>query len=434
VSVPRLAYTALVYALLPAALARLAWRGRREPGYREHIGERFGRYEEAPHREPLLWVHAVSVGETRAAEPLVRELASRNPDHRILLTHMTPTGRRTGAAVFGHDVLRAYLPYDYPGAIARFLDHYHPRAGVLLETEIWPNLVHGCKVRGIPLYLANARLSEKSASGYAHFAGLSREAFGSLAAVAAQTGEDAERLRKLGASNVQVTGNLKFDARPDPLQLELGRMRRVSYGARRVLLAASTRDGEEALLLDALPALPPDVLLVIVPRHPQRFDEVAALMASRGIAHRRLSAGEALTPDTRVLLGDSMGEMIAHYAACDIAFIGGSLLAFGAHNLIEACAVGTPVLIGPHTYNFAEAADKAIESGAALRVENAQDVMRRANALFADSELIARMGQRGVEFTHAHRGATERVMAMLEGVTRATARSDEAGAKSDEKE
>ena len=415
-SLSRLAYSALAYALLPAALARLAWRGRREPGYLEHIGERFGRYGDRPEREPLLWVHAVSVGETRAAEPLVRALAARHPDHRILMTHMTPTGRRTGAAVFRDGVMRAYLPYDYPGAVARFLEHYRPRAGVLLETEIWPNLVYACKARGIPLYLVNARLSAKSARGYRRFAGLSREAFSALAAVAAQTTDDAERVRSLGAPDVQVTGNLKFDVALDPLQLELGCVRRSRYGRRRVLLAASTRDGEEALLLDALPLLPPDVLLVIVPRHPQRFDDVAALIEGRRVAHRRLSTGDALAPETRVLLGDSMGEMTAHYAACDIAFVGGSLLPFGGQNLIEACAVGRPVLIGPHTYNFAEAADKAIEAGAARRTGTAEDVMREAGRLFDDAAALARMGDRGLAFAHAHRGATAKVMEMLEGV------------------
>ena len=414
----RIAYSALVCALLPAALARLAWRGRREPGYREHVGERFGRYRAPRPREPLIWVHAVSVGETRAAEPLVRALAAAYADHRILLTHMTPTGRRTGAAVFDEGVLQSYLPYDYPAAVARFLEHYRPRAGVLLETEIWPNLVHGCKARGIPLYLVNARLSAKSARAYGRFAALSREAFAALTAVAAQTNGDAGRLRELGASGVHVTGNLKFDATLDPAQLELGRARRATYGARRVLLAASTRDGEEALLLDALSLLPADVLLVIVPRHPQRFDEVAALIGVKAIAHQRLSRAEPLAPRTRVLLGDSMGEMTAHYAACDLAFIGGSLLPFGGQNLIEACAAGRPVLIGPHTYNFAEAAAKAIEAGAALRAATAEDVMRTASALFADPVELQRMGQRGVEFTHAHRGATARVMEVLEGVMR----------------
>jgi len=246
-----------------------------------------------------------------------------------------------------------------------------------------------------------------------HVAALSREAFGALTAVAAQTNEDGERLRAAGAENVDVTGNLKFDATPDRAQLDFGRARRAAYGRRRVLLAASTRDGEEALLLDALPLLPDDVLFVIVPRHPQRFDEVAALLETRGIAHQRLSKPQPLAPETRVLLGDSMGEMIAHYAACDIAFIGGSLLPFGGQNLIEACAAGKPVLLGPHTYNFEEAAEKAIEAGAGLRVATADEVMLKAQELFADPALLARMGRRGVEFTRAHRGATARVMRLL---------------------
>jgi 3-deoxy-D-manno-octulosonic-acid transferase len=412
----RIAYNVLAYALLPVALARLVWRGRREPGYRDHVSERLGHHRGAPPRRPVIWVHAVSVGETRAAEPLVRALAAAYPDHHVLLTHMTPTGRRTGAALFGEDVVQSYVPYDYPGAVARFLEHYRPRMGVILETEIWPNLVLGCKARGIPLCLVNARLSGKSAQAYQRFAALSRETFGALTVIAAQTNEDAQRLRALGASDVRVTGNLKFDVTLDSEQMELGRARRETYGVRRVLLAASTRDGEEALLLDALSQLPADVLFIIVPRHPQRFDQVAAVIDARAVAYRRLSGAEPLGRETRVLLGDSMGEMAAHYAACDVAFIGGSLLPFGGHNLIEACAAGRPVLIGPHTYNFAEAADKAIEAGAALRASGAEDVMRKASALLADPGALERMAERGVEFTRAHSGATERVMKVLEGV------------------
>lgn len=407
-------YTALVYTALPLAVARLAWRARREPGYREHMGERFGRYAPAPAAaQPLLWIHAVSVGETRAAEPLVHALRRRYPDHRILLTHMTPAGRRTGEALFGERVLSAYVPYDYPAAIDRFLDRYRPRAGILLETEVWPNLVQGCRRRGVPLFLVNARLSEKSLRGYLRVRRLARQSFGALRAVAAQTDDDARRLRCLGAEDVVVSGNLKFDMTPDPGLFARGRSWRTSYGARPVLVAASTREGEEAMLIGALPQLPDDVLLVIVPRHPHRFDEVATLLARAGIAFQRRSAGDAVRPATRVLLGDSMGEMVAYYAAADAAFIGGSLLPYGGQNLIEACAVGTPVLVGPHTYNFADASAKAIDAGAALRVRDVADLVQTALALLGDDGRRETMSARARAFSRAHQGATERVMQIL---------------------
>ena len=412
-SFARLAYSVLVYALTPAALVRLWWRGRRESGYREHVRERFGFYAAAPDARASIWLHAVSVGETRAAEPLVRALLAHFPAQVILMTHMTPTGRRTGAALFGDHVARAYLPYDSPAAVARFLRHFRPRAGILLETEIWPNLIRACRTSRVPLYLVNARLSEKSQRRYARFAPLLEESLRSLDAIAAQTPADAVRLRALGAANVHVTGNLKFDVVPAPAQLELGRAWRATYGVRPVLLAASTRDGEETLLLDALRTLPQDVLLVVGPRHPQRFEEGAALLERRGIDFRRRSMGEAPAPATRVLLGDSMGELTAYYAACDIAFIGGSLLAYGGQNLIEACAAGKPVLVGPHTYNFAEAAEQAIAAGAALRVGDVHELSRVATRLLADSATLHRMGDSGVAFTRQHQGATERVMKLL---------------------
>ena len=410
----RAAYTALSYALLPRVLLHLAWRGRREPAYRQHVNERFGHFAGARPAEPVIWIHAVSVGETRGAEPLVRELASRYPGHRILLTHMTPAGRRTSEMLFGERVLRCYLPYDYPGAVARFVEHFRPRIGLLMETEIWPNLIHACKQRGIPLYLVNARLSEKSFRRYRRVASLARESLAALSGVAAQSAQDAQRLSALGARDVTVTGNLKFDVTPSAALVQMGRTWRARYGERPVLVAASTRDGEEELLLDALDAFSvPRLLLVVVPRHPQRFDEVAALLERRAIRYERRSADRPVSPDTSVLLGDSMGEMAAYYAACDLAFIGGSLLPFGGQNLIEACAVGKPVMLGPHTYNFAEAAQHAIEAGAAARVESAAELAREASRLLTDSEALARMGERALAFSRAHQGATARIMSIL---------------------
>ena len=410
----RFIYTLLVYALLPRALWHLLWRARRQPAYLEHIPERFGYYRQ-PAEQPLIWVHAVSVGETRAAEPLIRALQREYPQHRILLTHMTPTGREAGEALYGDTVLRCYLPYDYPGAVAHFLDHFRPRVGVLMETEVWSNLIHACRERRIPLYLVNARLSEKSFEKYRRFAELTRASLGELTAVAAQTADDAQRLAALGAENAVIAGNLKFDIELPVAQLKLGEAWRRRYGeSRPVLLAASTRDGEEDLLLSRLGALEaPFALLVIVPRHPQRFDAVAALIERHGIRYQRRSREEPVAPDTRVVLGDSMGEMFAYYAACDVAFIGGSLLPFGGQNLIEACAAGKPVLFGPHTYNFAEAAEGAIAAGAALRVADADELMRKAQRLLTDAGAAARMGEAGRAFGKAHQGATRRVMELI---------------------
>jgi 3-deoxy-D-manno-octulosonic-acid transferase len=417
----RAAYTALAYALLPYARVRLAWRGRSERGYREHIAERFGRYDGVESENSVLWVHAVSVGETRAAEPLVRALAAHFPEQRILVTHMTPTGRRTSEALFGNRVLRCYLPYDYPGAVNRFLDRFRPQLGVIMETEIWPNLVHACARRGVPLFLANARLSERSWRAYRRVLPLVREALGSFAGVAAQSEADAQRLIALGAreANVAVAGNIKFDVMASPELVARGLHWREAFAHRDVIVAASTRDGEEALLVDGfLRDGTPRSLLVIVPRHPPRFAEVASLLERAGIAFARRSAGPIVHADTRVLLGDSMGEMTAYYAAADAAIIGGSLLPFGGQNLIEACAVGKPVVLGPHTYNFEEAAEQAVEAGAATRVRSAGDAIGAALAILEQPDLRYDMEARALAFSRAHQGATQRVMQLIDDLTR----------------
>ncbi|MGE5027480.1 MAG: lipid IV(A) 3-deoxy-D-manno-octulosonic acid transferase, partial [Betaproteobacteria bacterium] len=390
-------YTLLLYLLLPYILFHLVWRSRRQPEYLRHLGERFGFYPTAL-AGPLIWLHAVSVGETRAAVPLIAQLEACYPHHRILLTHMTPTGRETGRQLFGERVLQCYLPYDFPFAVRRFLAHFRPQLGLLMETEIWFNLVEAGRSAGLPLLLVNARMSEKSARRYGWFASLSRASLQSLSAVAAQTGTDAERLRRLGAPEVQVTGNLKFDMPVPQGAVDLGKALRQRCGeARPVFLAASTREGEEALILQVLDSIGiPGLLTVIVPRHPQRFDAVADLLRQRGLEFQRrsewgfaglggLSPGSpnpSVAAETRVLLGDSMGEMFAYYTACDIAFIGGSLLPLGGQNLIEAAALGKPILIGPHTFNFAEATEHAVQAGAARRVANADELAKMLEDLF----------------------------------------------------
>ena len=416
---PRLFYTLGLWLLLPYVFFHLLWRARKQPEYLRHIAERFGFYGVRSGR-PVLWLHTVSVGETRAAASLVRRLREAYPDHQLLLTHTTPTGREASEQLYGDDVLRVYLPYDYPFAVRRFLRHFRPRAGVLLETEIWFNLIHACHAEKIPLLLLNARLSEKSAARYARYPNLVISGLRELAAIAAQSTADAQRLTALGGQGVSVMGNLKFDIEPPQAMLELGRQLRSRFGAdRKIFLAASTREGEEELLLDALESLQiPGLLIVMVPRHPQRFAEVEALLARRGLRFQRRSENGAIAAETRVLLGDSMGEMFAYYAACDIAFIGGSLLPYGGQNLIEACAVGKPVLIGPHTFNFTEATEQAIAAGAALRVASAPDMLAQAARLLADAGLQKRMGEAGLAFAARHRGATDKTMGLIAGYLR----------------
>ncbi len=404
----RTLYTVLLRLLLPLVLARLWLRGRREPGYREGVGERFGVYRgEKP--EKLVWVHAVSVGEARAAAPLVRGLIARLPDHRVLVTCTTAAGRETLKQVYGDSVLAAFVPYDYPEAVQAFLEHFAPRLGVLMETEIWPNLLAGCAARGVPVVLANARLSEKSASGYLRWRSLAEPAFGSLALACAQSEADAARLRSVGARRVEVTGNLKFDVGPDAGQLAAGRAWRAALG-RPVLLLASTREGEENMLLEEMP-VEKNVLVLVVPRHPQRFDEVAPL------AQSRRTRDPIPAPGNRVHLGDTMGEMPFYYAACDVAMIGGSFAPLGGQNLIEALACGAPVVVGPSMFNFAEATRLALEAGAAIQAADARSAVQRALELVRDDRQRRRMADAGRKLCLAHRGATERHLALIAQVT-----------------
>jgi len=404
----------------PFALLRLAWRARRQRGYLEHVGERFGRYPAAAPDAPRIWIHAVSVGETRAAALLVPALAARYPSHRILITHMTPTGRETGESLLGDRVERAWLPYDIGFAVRGFLAHFRPELGVILETEVWPRLIDEAARRGIPLVLANARLSERSARRYARVPRLARWAFGTLAGVAAQSADDARRIAALGAKAPAVLGNVKFDVDLPRAMLELGAAWRARIGDRPVWVAGSTREGEEALLLDAFKAMAPAdrALLVLVPRHPQRFDEVAESARARGFGVARRSDERPIGADIAVLVGDSMGEMLAYYAAADVVIVGGSLLDFGAQNLIEAAATGRPVVVGPSTYNFDEAARAAIAAGAARQVRSAEEALAAARKISADAATRRDMGAKALAFVQAHRGAVGRVADWIVATTR----------------
>ncbi|OWY27283.1 lipid IV(A) 3-deoxy-D-manno-octulosonic acid transferase [Herbaspirillum robiniae] len=419
----RLLYSALWWIGMPLVLLRLWRRGRKEPGYRRHIGERLGFYPPLPDPAArFIWVHAVSVGETRAAEPLIDALLREYPQHAILLTCMTATGRATGEQLFGKHgarVVQSFLPYDTGFMCGRFLRHFRPEVCILMETEVWPVMIAQCRRHGVPVMLANARLSERSLRRGKRFAALLRPAAEAITCVGAQSEADAARLRQFGARHVEVTGSLKFDVQPPAEMVERGLAWKRAIGDRKVLLCASTREGEEQLILDALAGLGKvDWLTVIVPRHPQRFDEVAAMIEARGLSVRRRSQmTDAFDSDeAQVVLGDSMGEMFAYYAACDVAFIGGSLLPFGGQNLIEAFALGKPVLIGPHTFNFQAISDSAIERGVALRVADVQALLLIWERLQGDDADRTKLGIAAQAFAREQQGATGHTVLLLHDI------------------
>ena len=410
----RAAYSLLLRLVLPLYLLRVLGRGRSEPLYAAAIGERVGRYRGAA-RPGALWIHAVSLGETRAAAPLIDALRQAMPGRSLLLTHGTATGRSAGQALLSDGDAQAWLPWDMPGAVRRFFDHYAPVAGVLMETEIWPNLLAEAEARGVPMLLANARMSERSRRRGRRADALLRPAFTSLAAAFAQTADDAARLRDAGVRQANVEGNLKFDLTPEPRLIDLGKNWKASLKGRPVVLGAVTREGEEASLLSAWRAIAvPRPLLVIVPRHPQRFEAVAQLIAAAGFTISRRSAWADAPHEAAeavdVWLGDSMQEMPAWYALADVALLGGSFAPLGGQNLIEAAACGCPVVMGPHTFNFKEAAELASAAGAATRVPDLAAGVAAALAL-VDGDAQARreaQSQRATEFANRHRGAAAR--------------------------
>ncbi|MFM2323311.1 MAG: hypothetical protein RL244_190 [Pseudomonadota bacterium] len=451
----------------PLLMRKLRRRGAQEPLYLHAVHQRFAEYtsEEmqaaAGHAGEWVWLHAVSLGETRAAAVLVQALREARPGMRLLLTNGTATGRQEGEKLLQPGDLQVWMPWDSRAATRRFVETFRPRLGLLMETEIWPEILAACDAADIPVVLANARMSDKTLRQSLRFASLARRIYGLLQVAYAQTAGDAGRLQQLGVPEIVVTGNLKFDARPDPRQLALGHRLRSERDAAMsaagqkptpVLMLASSREGEEQLWVDALAALPAEQRLaaqwLLVPRHPQRFDEIAALLEQAGWKVRRRSAwgvtdgnpgapagteasqpskalalpvsvGNDATPT--VWLGDSMGEMVFYYALADLALMGGSFAPLGGQNLIEACACGCPVLLGPHTFNFAEASEQAIEAGAALRCEGMAEAVKQALELgevckngMSATEKLSRMEVAALEFSQRHQGAAQRIVRDIE--------------------
>ncbi|HSV61300.1 MAG TPA: 3-deoxy-D-manno-octulosonic acid transferase [Variovorax sp.] len=424
-------YGAATWLLQPMLRRKLRRRAAAEPGYAMAVEERFGHYDEAMSGTGWVWIHAVSLGETRAAGILIDALRHQDPGLRVLLTNGTATGREEGARLLGPDDLQVWQPWDTPEVVERFLERFRPRIGILMETEIWPVLTAACAERGIPLALANARLNEKSLASAKRLAWLARPTYASLAAVWAQTEADSHRLVSAGAKVDGVYGNLKFDATPDALQL--GRAARLREKLPKpVVVFASSRDGEEQLLLDVLqrfrhappvgwsPAAGKKVHLpvqavqwMIVPRHPQRFDEVAQLIEAKGFVVARRSAAAGAGEEAEIWLGDSLGEMALYYGLADVALLGGSFEALGGQNLIEAAACGCPVIMGPSTFNFAEAAELSLAGGASLRVEDMEQAVVGALTLMADPVRQNAMVQAALAFSSAHRGAAARTAAAV---------------------
>ena len=427
----RALYSLAVIGVQPFLRRKLERRGAAEPGYLHAVDERFGMYR-TPAEPGALWIHAVSLGETRAAAIMLERLRALQPGLRVLLTHGTATGRAEGERLLRPGDCQAWLPWDTPKAVGRFLDHFRPGAGVLMETEVWPNLVAAARQRGVPLVLANARLNDKSLAQARRLHGLSRPAYASLTAVWAQTEGDARRLAQAGATVKGVFGNLKFDAAPDVPQLEQGRSWRAE-ASRPVIMFASSREGEEAGFFAFVKAnrelaeaarprgeagpIAQQVQWLVVPRHPQRFDEVAALAAQNGFSVSRRSQWKAKPETADVWIGDSLGEMAHYYGLADVALLGGSFAPLGGQNLIEAAACGCPVVMGPHTFNFAEAAQLAESAGAALRVESMEEAVPAAMALAASPVRHGAAVQAALAFSEAHQGAAEKtaraVLALL---------------------
>jgi 3-deoxy-D-manno-octulosonic-acid transferase len=414
----RFIYNLLIYLAAPVAFLMQLWRGLRDPSYRERLGERFG--FGSPLAGDVIWIHAVSVGEVQAAESLVRKLLMRHPQHTLLLTTVTPTGAARARQLFGDMVHLRYIPFDLPGSVRRFFDRARPRLAMILETELWPNLYAECGRRDVPLVLASARISPRSVGRYRRLVPLFRQALSHGILIAAQSETDAARFRSIGANpeRTHVTGNIKFDFQPPRGIEERGaHWRKANAPGRPIWVAGSTHEGEEEMILDAHRAVRlryPEALLLLVPRHPQRFDAVRDLLGRRGEAYTNRSSGAAIPHSTSVMLGDTMGELMMFYAAADVAFVAGSLVPIGGHNLLEPASLGRPLLTGPHNFNNESVARLLLEAGAARIVSGATELGDSVSELLGNRALCASMGAAGRGVLDANRGALDRLLRLVD--------------------
>lgn len=417
-------YTLAFYLAIPILLFRLHKRVKKNPAYRNRVGERFGLYPPGKPLKGVLWFHTVSVGEFLAAKPLIDRILQAYPESPCLITTMTPTGSERVCQTYGEQleqgrVRHVYLPYDLPDAIGRFLKRFNPKVLVIMETELWPNTIHFAHRKGIPIVVANARLSEKSANGYRKILPLFRPMMREVALVAAQSDHDGERFVELGLPprNLQVTGTVKFDLdiKPDTVT-QAKQLRETWGGQRKVFIAASTHEGEDEAALEAflyLHSSIPESLLVIVPRHPERFNDVARLVQARGLRMSRFSKSEPVTTETDVVLGDTMGDLLKMLGASDVAFIGGSLVPVGGHNMLEALAMGTPAITGPYVFNFQVVANMLTELEVLKTVNTPLGLGQAVECLFRDESSRYALAKRGKCVVDENRGAMDRLFSLI---------------------
>lgn len=398
---------------------RLLWRGIRSPSYWQRWSERFGHSPHLSDKSQVIWVHAVSVGEVEATRPLIKTLFTEFPQHQIIITTMTPTGSARVRLLYGDSVLHCYIPYDVPFAVQRFLKRTHPQFGIIMETEIWPTMLLTCQQLKIPLVLANARMSERSAKGYARFANFTKTILQSLHFIAAQSETDRQRFKQLGANikNVHAIGNLKYEINlPTSLMEQATAMRSLWGSHRPIWVAASTHEGEEAIILNAsrqVRAACPELLLIIVPRHPERFDRVTALSQRAGFKTLRRSEHRPCPSDVKVLVVDTMGELPLFYAASDVAFVGGSLVTVGGHNILEPAALARPIITGPHYFNFSEITKQFLKADAAIQINNAEELAETVIKLLKDPQQCVRMGETALQLMANSQGASKRLVNLI---------------------
>ncbi|WP_062261367.1 lipid IV(A) 3-deoxy-D-manno-octulosonic acid transferase [Endozoicomonas arenosclerae] len=421
----RTLYSLLLYLAIPAVLIKLVLRARKSPAYGHRWGERFGFIKELPTDKPVIWIHSVSVGETIASAPMVKQLMEQYPDHRFVITTMTPTGSERVQKIYGDQVFHVYCPYDLPDVQNRFLKRIHPKLALMMETELWPNTIAACKAKNIPVVIVNARLSEKSARGYAKLGSLTRNMMKNIHRVACQNDTDGERFKELGlpAENLDVTGSVKFDLDVDDEITKSAALLRDSWESglgrkARILIAASTHDGEDQPVLDAFKQVRKqfsDALLLLVPRHPERFNSTFELAQGQGFNTIRHSQATETSPETQVIIGDTMGELMKLYAASDIAFVGGSLIENGGHNMLEPAALGIPVLSGPSVYNFTDISQQLEDAGGMKTIHNSEELVEIVAELMASDTARKKMGSQAQAFVEGNKGALQKLVKLVTG-------------------